>query len=141
MSKCGLSNCKNKKKEYGVCGVHKRYAYESQDVNFKRDLGDFQQNIRDYNNEANRLTEAGYKILEIQSCWNHNLAGPRQKPFPKHLEKFGSLLERSKFLILEMQKKYNNYLVSNATSKASHYICDPQCMCSICLLGREVKVI
>jgi hypothetical protein len=135
MATCGLNSCQCRAKEYGVCGRHKQSKYKSNDPSFLYCLEIYNKVFQQYIEECNNLEQKGHSILQIQSCYNYNLAAKPVSEFPNHLSSAGNLLERTFELEKLMHEKYDRTLVSNACVRVRHRY-GPQCTCEICMLGK-----
>lgn len=137
--KCGVSSCRYKAKNYGVCGVHKKWAFTSSDKNFNKDLKVYRKLFENYLLECAKLEAKGLSIMQIQSSYNYNLCGPAPAQFPAHLEGAGLALEKLNPQILAMQQIYDTNLVSNAVHRVGDSLVNPNCGCPLCSLGTVTK--
>ena len=131
---CGVDSCRRRAKQFGVCGVHKKYKYLCREPAFQTDMEAYRQLFVNLVQESDKLEAQGHNILAIQSCWESNLCGPRKHPFPNHLKVAGELFEQLVPTIEAMQKKYDPQLVSNVAIRIRHSE-GPPCACSYCRLG------
>jgi hypothetical protein len=122
--KCGKVCCKNKAKEYGVCGVHKTLAFKFENIDFERELENYSKLVRAYKREAEKMSKNGVDILSINplTCTSTD----------ERLKFFSRICKAQIYYCLDMQKRYDPYLVSNSTSRVSHKILNAQCDCPIC---------
>lgn len=134
MSTCGVSSCRYKSKKFGVCGVHKKFAYTDNNLEFVNAIDKYRRMAMEYNSEALKLKERGINLLGIQHYWDFNLCKKREKSLPPHFEKIGKIMDEKLDFIKHLQTKYDLYLVSNATSIVDHQVCDRGCRCSLCSL-------
>ena len=125
--KCGVPSCRYRAKVYGVCGIHKTYAYISNDKEFQRDMKIYENLLSQIVQEDNELQSKGHDILEIESYLS-------KRTFPEHLKVAGKLIERISQFVAQMEKKYDPYLVGNAITRIQHSYFD--CNCEICSLGK-----
>lgn len=132
---CAVKSCSHKTKKYGVCGIHKYQAFQCDDPDFQADLNQYRQIQIDLEQEDARLKANGINSLGIQACWNGNLAGPRQRPYPPHFQSFGDLLEQSQKHYEMMLNKYDAALVDNACIRVRHSLELGICSCKLCLLN------
>jgi len=131
---CGKQGCNYKSKRYGVCGVHKKWAFKDDSSNFQIELTNLESLFNEYHNLANDLENQGYDILQIQGYWNNNLTITPLDNLPTHFYKLGSLINQIKDKIMEMQTRYDNYLVYNNQVRLNHKLTD--CSCQYCQLGK-----
>lgn len=125
--KCGVPSCKYRAKLYGVCGLHKNYAYTWNDIQFQKDMKVYENLIADLVREDDELRSKGYDILEIESY----LSG--KDSLPEHLKVAGKLIEKIPKYTRELQKRYDHYLVNNAMARVMHSYLN--CNCELCGLG------
>ena len=135
---CGKQGCNYKSKQYGVCGVHKRWAFQDHSSNFQNELGDLEFLYNQYHTLARELQDQGYDILQIQAYWNNNLTRTPVNALPPHFYNLGLLINQIKDKICDMQTRYNNYLVYNNQIRINHKLSN--CTCQYCNLGKTVQV-
>lgn len=132
---CAIKTCPHEAKKYGVCGVHKLEAFQCDDADFQADLDRYRQIQLNLEQEDAKLETQGINILDIQACWNGNLAQPRQHPYPAHFAAIGDLLESSQKQMDYMLSKYDPSLVDNCCIRLRHGLEKGTCSCKLCLLG------
>ncbi len=132
---CAITTCPHKVKKYGVCGIHKLQAFQCDDDDFQADLNRYRQIQIDLEQEDTKLEANGINSLNIQACWNGNLAGPRQHPYPPHFQMFGDLLDQSQKHYDMMLGKYDAALVDNCCIRLRHSLEKSTCACKLCSLG------
>ena len=130
---CGVSACRHRAKQFGVCGVHKRWFYLCDDPQFQADMNVYRQLTLKFAQEEVKLKAQGIDLLGIQNYWDNNLCGPRQHPLPEYYRKAGEIMESFVPFIKTMQQKYDPNLVYNACVRISHETTN--CECSYCKLG------
>ena len=133
MTVCSKPECDYKTKRYGVCGVHKKWAFTDQSPNFQIELNKLGDLIQKYKTQAANLEQQGYNILQIQTYWNNNLTKTPIDKLPPHFYSFGLLINQIRDYITEMQGRFDPYLVYNAQVRL-HHSDIPNCHCQYCRL-------
>lgn len=132
--KCGKEGCRYQAKIYGVCGHHKSLAFQYDTKSFQAHMKNYNDVMKEYKKETDRLEEEGINILDIQACFENGLTNGKTKEYPPHFKKMGELLENQLKMIEELQEIYDPYLVSNVTSRISHKVLTENCSCLLCSL-------
>lgn len=130
--KCGVPNCHHSAKLHGVCGVHKKKAFHSEDPKFLSDLEDYRSLMREFVAEEQLLSARRINILSIQEVWDHNLCQSRSREFPPHFRRAGELMESLPRQIEQMKLRHDPYLVWNACMRVNHSFQSPACRCPLC---------
>jgi hypothetical protein len=136
--KCGVRKCNYNAKNYGVCGVHKKWAWRSSDARFCNDL-------KQYEILAKRLDKLLYELDDpksvvcVQKYWapddetEPDLTRPPCREFPPEYQRVGYTLAEMLRMFHDMSSKYDETLVHNACLKIRHSFYE--CECDVCLLG------
>src|SRR5437762_1206533 len=112
--------CKNKSKEYGVCGKHRKFSCINNDPKLNEDLIEYISAVKGYFNEANILKSNGINILSIQQYFNYNLCSDPVGVPDVFVKVINHLLKQGE-LNLQLQTKYDPNLVCNICDKILHY--------------------
>lgn len=132
---CGVIGCKRKVKHFGVCGLHKNYAYYCDTDEFRSDMENLQSIIRIIHEQSDILEKRGINLLGIQAYWNNNLSTSRQHPLPEHFQTVGQAMDQINPLISTLKQKYDPNLVTNTVARINHSFIPERCDCKICMLG------
>lgn len=128
---CAVKSCGYKEKVYGVCGVHKRYAFKIDHPDFQI-LESLYVNIFD---ESKKLEQLGIDILQIQQFLGYNLASTQEIKFTEPFTKLGFLLINSKQLISRLSEVHGNVIACNKATILQHKILQNcNCKCTLCSL-------
>lgn len=117
---CGVPSCGYRAKQYGVCGVHKQWAYSCNDAQFIQDMHDYASFWQRMQAEVYRLAREGINI-------------PRRRPYPPELQTYADMLEELVPRMRALQAKYDPDLAFNAGIRIRH--AGTECKCKYCSLG------
>lgn len=136
MSLCGVSICKCKAKNFGVCGRHSGYSYTTSNPQFWIDVQEYEDLTLSFENEDKNLQKQGLNLLGVQSYYNNNLCGTAHN-VPLVYAQAHAIMESFGTVTKKLQSKYDPCLVSNALVRISHSHIPGGCDCKICSLGKR----
>ncbi|CAH6419882.1 Hypothetical protein HVR_LOCUS959 [uncultured virus] len=122
-------SCRNKAKQYRVCGIHKSQAIDGSLVpGFEADLEILRKFIRKYKSEAEKLADLGIDILEFQysgTVLPEIMRGDLTNVPQSHMPMMHTLKD-SEIHIKYMMTRYDPNLVSNNADLIRELILNPQ---------------
>lgn len=142
---CGVKKtnnelCTNNSMTNGVCGIHKKFGYLTDNEQFKQELINYKNIIIEYANACKELEENGYSLLNIQQYCNNNLIDLNKANVPIEYKKVNDLLVSQLDYIEKLKENYDSYLVCNNCTMISHEILNKFCNCTYCILKKNKKL-